>query len=225
MSSVAVQKEIPGPNGPQWSAEDYLFCLNKTAIYAVTRGLLPLLVMPHLTFLVDFVDAWLKREPDGAKKTVAALFDRWPQWSQRRIEGWVASPRIPNRGLLFLLLIPFALPLVVVVPWEAARAALSSSWDVVRKGVRGVPPLVTAVVVVFVTGDAWRILGTGFTVRSPCSSFSSCWPARSSWSSVTAGKISTPSQRKHPRYWGVSSTSAQRDSVGSSIAGSNPRQC
>ena len=109
MSSVAVQKEIPGPNGPQWSAEDYLFCLNKTAIYAVTRGLLPLLVMPHLTFLVDFVDAWLKREPDGAKKTVAALFDRWPQWSQRRIEGWVASPRIPNRGLLFLLLIPFAL--------------------------------------------------------------------------------------------------------------------
>ena len=165
MSSVAVQKEIPGPNGPQWSAEDYLFCLNKTAIYAVTRGLLPLLVMPHLTFLVDFVDAWLKREPDGAKKTVAALFDRWPQWSQRRIEGWVASPRIPNRGLLFLLLIPFALPLVVVVPWEAARAALSSSWDVVRKGVRGVPPLVTAVVVVFVTGDAWRILGTGFTVR------------------------------------------------------------
>jgi hypothetical protein len=165
MSSVTVQKEIPGPIDPQWSAENYLSCLNKTAIYAVTRGMLPLLVMPHLTFLVDFIDAWLKREPDSAKKTVAALFDRWPQWSQRRIEGWVASPRIPNRELLFLLLIPFALPLIVVAPWEAGRAVLSSSWDVLRKGVRGVPPLVTAVVVVFVTGDAWRILGAGFTVR------------------------------------------------------------
>ena len=37
--------------------------------------------------------------------------------------------------------------------------------NVLRKGVRGVPPLITAVVVVFVTSDAWRILGTGFTAR------------------------------------------------------------
>lgn len=41
----------------------------------------------------------------------------------------------------------------------------SSALLVLRKGIRMVPPLVTAVVVVFVTSDAWRILGTGFTPR------------------------------------------------------------
>ena len=38
------------------------------------------------------------------------------------------------------------------------------SWDILGKGIRSVP-LVTAMVVVFVTSDAWRILGTGFTPR------------------------------------------------------------
>ena len=75
------------------------------------------------------------------------------------------SRRIPNEALLLLLLAPFAVPLAFVVPWQIERSILSSTWDVLRKGVRGVPPLITAVVVVFVTGDAWRILGTGFTVR------------------------------------------------------------
>jgi hypothetical protein len=72
---------------------------------------------------------------------------------------------VPNGLLLFLLLTPFVLPLAGVLPWQIGRSVLNSAWDVLRKGVRGVPPLITAVVVVFVTGDAWRILGTGFTVR------------------------------------------------------------
>lgn len=44
----------------------------------------------------------------------------------------------------------------------------SSALLVLRKGIRMVPTLVTAVVVVFVTSDGWRILGTGFTPRFFC---------------------------------------------------------
>lgn len=41
----------------------------------------------------------------------------------------------------------------------------SSAWLALSKSIRIVPPLITAVVVVFVTSDSWRILGTGFTPR------------------------------------------------------------
>jgi hypothetical protein len=38
-------------------------------------------------------------------------------------------------------------------------------YRMIRSSIRSVPPLLTAVVVVFVTSDAWRILGTGFSAR------------------------------------------------------------
>jgi hypothetical protein len=164
MTAVAVpEEEAAGPGNRVWKSDQYLSDLNKTAIYAVTRGM-PFLLATHAAFLVTFVDAWIK-EPQSAKEAAEALFGRWPQWSQRRVARWLGSERIPNKALLILLLIPFVLPLVGVVPWQIGRSALNSGWDVLRKGVRGVPPLITAVVVVFVTSDAWRILGNGFTVR------------------------------------------------------------
>ena len=159
-----LQREVLGPENPAWSPRQYLFDLNKTAIYAVTRGM-PILLVTHATFLVAFIAAWLTKQPDSAREAARALFDRWPQWSQRRIEGWLKSPRLPNELLLLLLLTPLLLELLGVGPWQIERSAINGIWDVFRKGVRGVPPLITAVVVVFVTSDAWRILGTGFTVR------------------------------------------------------------
>jgi hypothetical protein len=155
---------VRGPENPEWSPSEYLSELNKTAIYAVTKGMLPLLAA-HTTFLVKFIDAWLRKPQGNAIEAAEALFDGWPQWSQRRIARWLNSRLIPNRPLLLLLLTPLVLPLVVVVPTRFAASVLKSAWDVLRKGVRGVPPLITAAVVVFVTSDAWRILGTGFTPR------------------------------------------------------------
>ena len=55
--------------------------------------------------------------------------------------------------------------LIVIVPLQLLLSSCSSAWDILRKSVRGIPPLITAVVVVFVTSDAWQILGTGFTFR------------------------------------------------------------
>ena len=48
------------------------------------------------------------------------------------------------------------------------HSVASSAWLALSKSIRIVPPLITAVVVVFVTSDAWRILGTGFTPRFFC---------------------------------------------------------
>jgi hypothetical protein len=126
---------------------------------------MPFLVVSHAAFMVSFVDAWLGKRPDAARNAAAAVFHQWPQWSQHQIAGWLSSPKIPNRWLMLILLAPFTLSLIVFAPWESVRSALSSSWDILSKGVRGIPPLITAMIVVFVTSDAWRILGTGFTVR------------------------------------------------------------
>jgi hypothetical protein len=146
------------------SPGQYLGYLNRTAIYAATRGV-PFLLVIHVAFLVTFIEAMVDEGNDSASHAAHVLFDRWPEWSQDLIAKWLGSSKISNRALLLVLLAPLVLPLVLVVPYDTLRSVLASSWDVLRKGVRGVPPLITAVVVVFVTGDAWRILGTGFTVR------------------------------------------------------------
>src|SRR5579859_2607250 len=149
---------------PPWKPRDFLAGLNKIAIYAATRGM-PFLLFTHAGFLVRYVDAWL-HQPDGsAGQAVEALFERWPGWIKRRIAAWLRDQLLPNQLLIVLLLIPFLVPLAGVVPWQVARSILASTLDVFRKGVRSVPALVTAVVVVFVTSDAWKILGNGFTVR------------------------------------------------------------
>jgi hypothetical protein len=48
------------------------------------------------------------------------------------------------------------------------HSVASSAWLALSKSIHIVPPLITAVVVVFVTSDSWRILGTGFTLRFFC---------------------------------------------------------
>jgi hypothetical protein len=159
MTVAAVPKQDP------WSTTDYLSELNKTALYAVTRGMVPLLVT-HVIFLVKFTGAWVEnQECDSAGGATQALIGGWPKWSQRVLEKWLTTRALPNWLALAVVLIPYVLPLAVLVPAQTGWSVLKSSWDVLRKGARGVPPLITAVVVVFVTSDAWRILGTGFTIR------------------------------------------------------------
>jgi hypothetical protein len=70
----------------------------------------------------------------------------------------VTMPRRRMR-ILMLLYVLFVAPRALLL--SGGRSALV----VLQRGIRSIPPLITAVVVVFVTGDAWRILGTGFTPR------------------------------------------------------------
>ena len=171
MTANAVPAQNLPPGNPSWSTGKYLSDLNKTAIYAVSRGMVPLLVT-HIRFLMKFTNAWLedekKKRQDSAGRAAEALMGEWPRWTrwtQGPIAKWLGSRTLPNGAALLLVLLPYIVSLAVVVPSQIGWSVLKSSWDVLRKGVRGVPPLITAVVVVFVTGDAWRILGAGFTVR------------------------------------------------------------
>ena len=145
----------------------YLSDLNKTAMFALAMGA-PLGLVRHVTFLLNYINAWLdqvKGGADEAEQAARAVFGRAPARFQRRFSRLLGSGRMPRRVLLARLFFPLALQLAVVMPWQFAMSLARSAWDMLRRGVHGVPPLITAVVVVFVTSDAWRILGTGFTVR------------------------------------------------------------
>jgi len=148
------------------SRRDYLFGMNDIAMYAVSRGS-PLLLPSHVAFLVAYVREWLTLEPgqDNEKAVIGALFHRAPRWARHLSVRLHRAQWIPRKIRLPLLLTPLFIPLAVILPCQLVWSAANSAWDILKKGVRNVPPLVTAVVVVFVTSDAWRILGTGFTVR------------------------------------------------------------
>ena len=145
----------------------YVSDLNKIAMCALAMGA-PLGLVRHVTFLLNFINAWLDQVKGGAEeaeKAARAVFDRSPARFQRRISRLLGSGRMPRRVLLVRLFFPLVLQLTVVMPWQFAMSLARSAWDMLRGGVHGIPPLITAVVVVFVTSDAWRILGHGFTVR------------------------------------------------------------
>lgn len=136
---------------------EYLRGMNNTAIYALTGGA-PGFVK-HLRFLVAYVDEWLKRYPDDLKAAAEAL----PLWVTPRTLKLLQS--IPQRARLRLLQVLLVAPLFTTVPWLYFLSAFKSAWGILRLGVRGIPPLITSVVVVFVTSDGWRLLGAGFTRR------------------------------------------------------------
>jgi hypothetical protein len=145
----------------------YLSDLNKIAMCALAMGA-PLGLVRHVTFLLNYINAWLDQAKGGAEeaeKAARAVFDEAPARFQRRISGLLRTGRMPRRMLLARLFFPLALQLAVVMPWQFAMSLARSAWAMLSGGVHGIPPLITAVVVVFVTSDAWRILGGGFTVR------------------------------------------------------------
>ncbi len=140
----------------------FLIDLNKTATYVFTRGA-PFFVFSHFTFLVDYVKAWRKEQGDQA--VADALADPEATVSGRSfMTKLVRWQRIPLGIKPWIMLAALTLNLVLLPVW-LFLSVLKSAWLILEKGVRSVPPLITAVVVVFVTSDAWRILGTGFTRR------------------------------------------------------------
>jgi hypothetical protein len=143
---------------------EFLHDINKVAIYALARGA-SFFFISHLEFLVSYVKAWLNGYPQDEDAAAEALF----KWLPKRIRPWTlrlySSQWIPEWARWFLLVAPLVLRLFLIVPFQFLLSSFESSWGILRKGVRGIPPLITAVVVVFVTSDAWKILGTGFTFR------------------------------------------------------------
>jgi hypothetical protein len=151
--------------------KNFIICLNKTATYALARGA-PVFWLDHIPFLTEYIDKWLEESPPGTESAVAhALVSQAPRWisspTERIISMLLGAKWLQKRrhGRLWVVMIPLLLPFFFEVPFQFTWSVVFSAWHVLKKGIRSVPPLITAVVVVFVTSDAWRILGTGFTPR------------------------------------------------------------
>lgn len=92
----------------------------------------------------DYLKAWREQGGDEASANAAIL-----------LETFSADARHNLHPVLFLVT-------------GFVHSVASSAWLALSQSIRIVPPLITALVVVYITGDAWRILGAGFTPRFFC---------------------------------------------------------
>jgi hypothetical protein len=141
-------------------AADFLRDLHATARWVSSRSA-PFFMLSHYRFLSRYLDAWVGDEPASADVAATIIGSRLTRLAPvRRLLGYPSLAVWVRRRT--------AAALAALVLWTAAvslASAAASSLRVLKKGVRSVPPLITAVVVVFVTGDAWQILGAGFQPR------------------------------------------------------------
>lgn len=114
--------------------------LQCAAKYVFRQGV-PFFVSDHIAFMRAYLKAWGEQAGDEAVAKASADLDTF------------SAETRPNFHLVLVLVAGFFL------------SVGSSAWLALSKSIRIVPPLITAVVVVFVTSDSWRILGTGFTPR------------------------------------------------------------
>lgn len=145
---------------------EYLAALNETGLYAMARGA-PMVVRWHIFFLKRYIGAWLREsrgtEDEVSRAVTEALFGGWPELIRGRVARRLSRTRGASLGTVFYL--PVYIRICLTLFRALIRSVMSSTLDLLRAGVRGIPPLITAVVVVFVTSDAWKIFGSGFTVR------------------------------------------------------------
>lgn len=161
-----------GKGSSPMEPREYLAALNETGLYAMTRGA-PMVVRWHITFLKWYIGALLDKshgKEDGVSRAVIeALFGGWPELIKGRVARRLSRTRRAELGRVFYL--PFYIQIFLyariclTLPGELIRSLVGSTLDLMRAGVRGIPPLIVAVVVVFVTSDAWKIFASGFTAR------------------------------------------------------------
>lgn len=49
--------------------------------------------------------------------------------------------------------------------WGSITSVAASVYKIMTRNIHTIPPLITSLIVVFITSDAWKILGNGFTLR------------------------------------------------------------
>jgi lysylphosphatidylglycerol synthetase-like protein (DUF2156 family) len=122
------------------SPDRFLTDLNCAAKYIFEQGL-PFFISGHIKFTREYLKAWSEQAGIEAVAQDYYLLDPFL--------GRVLHPAS-------FLVTGFV------------HSVASSAWLALSKSIRIVPPLITALVIIYVTGDAWRILGTGFTLRFFC---------------------------------------------------------
>jgi hypothetical protein len=137
--------------------EKFISDLNKAVWYMLRRGA-TFFVPAHLAFMADYIKAWQAQDQNSAAQAMGTgyLIRRY-----NPIAALLRAKWLP----LALRQVTFTLPAVPLIFLGMSVLAARGFYRMIRSSIRSIPPLLTAVVVVFVTSDAWRILGTGFSAR------------------------------------------------------------
>ena len=138
----------------------FFLAMNNIALYALSGGA-PFFTYKHFALIAKYMNARGEQDDDALIFSVISLTS-----SQQNLTEILMAMLLPVRKLpAAIKLSIMCIPLAISVLWGNYTAIIDSFPNLVTKGVRSVPPLITALVVVFVTSDAWRVLGTGFTLR------------------------------------------------------------
>jgi hypothetical protein len=134
--------------------------MNNIALYALSNGA-PFFAYRHFTFIAKYMNSWPERGDGSVIHSMISFAS-----GQQNLTGALMAMLLPVRKLpAAIKLLIMSIPLTITVVWGNYTAIIDSFPSLMARGVRSIPPLITVLVVVFLTGDAWRILGTGFTWR------------------------------------------------------------
>src|SRR5262249_1495742 len=132
---------------------------NNVAMYTLSMGA-PFFMWRHLRFVANYINAW-QREARDDDSDIEAL----APWPSMKVYAHI-SQRTPKIIKWEFLVLYFFVPLVQIVMVRNYYAIRIAITELIAKGARSIPPLITALVVVFMTGDAWKIIaGIAFTWR------------------------------------------------------------
>jgi hypothetical protein len=137
--------------------EKFIIDLNKAVWYMLRRGA-TFFFPGHLAFMAGYIKAWQAQDQDSAAQAMgtAYLIGRYNPFTALLRARWLP---------VALRQFTFTLPAIPLILLGMSVLAGRGFYRMIRTSIRSIPPLLTAVVVVFVTSDAWRILGTGFSAR------------------------------------------------------------
>jgi hypothetical protein len=151
-----------GNTAPMMEPENFIIDLNKTVWYMLRRGA-TFFFPAYLAFMGHYIMAWKAQNRNQDSSALIRVTDIY--WIRIRnynpITKLLGTERIP------LALRQFTITFVTIPLIFFGMSVLAGRgfYRMIRSSIRSVPPLLTTVVVVFVTSDAWRILGTGFSAR------------------------------------------------------------
>jgi hypothetical protein len=135
--------------------EQFIIDLNKAVWYMLRRGA-TFFFPGHLVFMAGYIKAWQAQDQDSAALTIGTTY---------RIRSYSTTLLRAKWLPLALRQFTFTLPVIPLILAGMSVLAGRGFYRMIRTNLRIIPQLLTAVVVVFVTSDAWRILGTGFSAR------------------------------------------------------------
>lgn len=151
----------PGPNVvPPLSPERFVNDMDAVASHVVGRGL-PLLITGHYRWMTRYLTSYFENDKAHQNITIGA---------SGPLAVSVTFPFDAERGRLWPLTRSLAAAQVFDRVWQLIRSlvvrlAVSAGLSIrsyVRANALASAPLTAAIVIVFFTGDSWKILGQGF---------------------------------------------------------------